>query len=82
MATIQRTTELDQARFLIDYLRGRDFSINFYIPAPLRERLVAEREHTGLSEAEIVRRALDDHLEVREERRRKSTDACAEKPVT
>ena len=43
-------------------------TFNFHIPAPLRERLSAERERTGLAEAEIVRRALDEHLESRERR--------------
>lgn len=48
-------------------------TFNFHIPAPLRERLLAERERTGLAEAEIVRRALDEHLESREERRSVAT---------
>jgi predicted DNA-binding protein len=48
-------------------------TFNFHIPAPLRERLSAERERTGLAEAEIVRRALDEHLEQREDRRGERT---------
>lgn len=41
---------------------------NFSMPDPLRQRLLAEKDRTGLSEAEIVRRALDEHLEIREQR--------------
>lgn len=42
---------------------------NFHMPAPLRARLLAERDRAGVSEAELIRRALDQYLERRERRR-------------
>jgi predicted DNA-binding protein len=36
------------------------------IPQPLRERLEAESLRTGLGFSEILRRAIDEHLERRE----------------
>ncbi len=45
---------------------------NFHIPDQLRERLVAERDRAGVSEAEVIRRALDQYLEGREEGRQRA----------
>lgn len=41
----------------------------FFLPEPLLARLRAQAERTGLSEAEIVRRALEEYLR-RQERDR------------
>ena len=39
---------------------------NFFLPLPLLARLKAETERTGLSAAEIVRRALEAYLREQE----------------
>jgi len=50
---------------------NKDGTFRFKIPVPLEARLRKESERSGLSFAEILRRALDTHLRKKEKEEEK-----------
>lgn len=40
---------------------------NFYMPVQLYSRLEQETDRSGLSESEVIRRAIEEHLDRRED---------------